>query len=824
MIEAELGVRIFESSHPSLHHNFRINFMKHTLKLFAILALILNLMSTAHGQKGTVKGRVIDERSNEPLPFTNIVIFGTQQGVVSDLNGDFILENLSPGFTKLAASQVGYEPYVTHDFMVTNSKSVYIEIALKPRIVDLEKVEIKASPFHRNSESPLSMQSLDISEIEKNPGGNRDISKVIQALPGVASSVSYRNDIIVRGGGSSENRFYIDGVEIPNLNHFATQGASGGPVGIINVDFIREVDFYSGAFPANRGNALSSVLEMTQIDGNKDKMVFKGAVGASDLALTLNGPISKNSSLLFSVRRSYLQFLFDAIGLPFLPTYNDYQIKYKYKINQKNELTFISLGALDQFKLNLGIENPNEDQRYILGYLPVNNQWNYTVGIVYKHFRKNGFDTWVLSRNMLRNKSYKYADNDESKPENLIQDYVSDEIENKFRFERNTRFDGYKLVFGVGAEYARYKNNTFQKSYINNQLQELTYNTSLDLFKSNLFAQVSKSYLDERLTLSLGLRTDMSDYDNKMQNPLNQVSPRFSATYTLTEKLNLNFNTGRFYQLPSYTTLGFKNNENVLINKANEVSYLSADHFVAGLEYAPNINSRVSLEGFMKNYHNYPVSVSDSVALASKGADYGIFGTEEVLSAAKGRAYGFEILARTKDLKGFNLILSYTYVRSEFTGFSDEYVPSAWDNRHILNFTMGKKLKRNWDIGMKWRYVGGSPYTPYDMETSSNRLAWDTRKQGYLDYSRFNTERFRAFHQLDIRIDKTWFLNKWTFQLYMDVQNLYNFKSEQQDFLTNLSPEGIPQIDPANPNNYLLRSISNSAGQILPTIGIIVEI
>jgi hypothetical protein len=222
-------------------------------------------------------------------------------------------------------------------------------------------------------------------------------------------------------------------------------------------------------------------------------------------------------------------------------------------------------------------------------------------------------------------------------------------------------------------------------------------------------------------------------------------------------------------------------------------------------------------------YGNYPVSVNDSIALASKGADFGIFGNEEVISKAKGRAFGFELLGRTKDFRGFNLILSYTYVRSEFQGKSDTYVASAWDNRHILNFTLGKKLKRNWDIGLKWRYVGGSPYTPYDLITSSNREAWDARGQGYPDYSKFNTERFKAFHQLDMRIDKTWFLSKWTLQLYMDIQNLYNFKAEQQDYVTNLSPDGIPQIDPANPDNYLLRTISNTAGQVLPTIGVIVE-
>lgn len=296
---------------------------------YLLLLTLIPLFMVA--QNGTIKGRVFDKESNEPLPFTNIVVFGTNIGSISDLDGNFIFTGLMPGFVKLAATSVGFESYVSEEFQVTNSRTSFVNIPLKSTTIDLEKVVIEASPFRKTEESPVSMRTLGIAEIEKNPGANRDISKVIQALPGVGSTVSFRNDLIVRGGGPGENRFYLDGIEIPNLNHFATQGASGGPVGIINVDFIREVDFYSGAFPANRGKALSSVLEMKQVDGNPEKLVFKGAFGASDLALTLNGPLSENTTFFVSARRSYLQFLFSVIGLPFLPTYNDFQFKVKQK-------------------------------------------------------------------------------------------------------------------------------------------------------------------------------------------------------------------------------------------------------------------------------------------------------------------------------------------------------------------------------------------------------------------------------------------------------------------------------------------------------------
>ncbi|HYX07255.1 MAG TPA: TonB-dependent receptor [Bacteroidales bacterium] len=810
-----------------------ISFYIRLLYTSGILILLTTFVIKGQGNyQGSIEGRIYNANNNEPVPFANIVIWGTNTGSVSDLNGKFTFTGLKPGFVELRISSVGFKTYISEQIQVTNAKKVFIEIPLQESNVALEEVKIEASPFRRSTDSPVSLRRIGIKEIEKNPGGNRDISKVIQSFPGVASTPAYRNDIIVRGGGASENRFYLDGVEIPNLNHFATQGASGGPVGIINVDFIREVNFYSGAFPADRGNALSSVLDMRQIDGNKDKLRFKGAVGASDLALTLDGPVTDNTTFILSARRSYLQFLFAAIGLPFLPTYNDFQFKTRTRINEKNEFTLIGLGAIDQFALNLKA-NKTEDQRYILNYLPVNEQWNYTIGGVYKHFRENGYDTWVLSRNYLNNRAYKYRNNNEDSIKLL--DYYSTETENKFRYERNwTSSGGYDFNAGTGVQYGEYYNSTYRLAFLNNQEIPVDYSSRLGLISWSLFGQVSHNYFNERLTLSLGLRADANDYSSSMSNMLKQLSPRFSASWALTEKYFINFNTGRYYQRPPYTSLGYKNNQGILINKENDLRYISADHLVAGLEYRPNDKSRITLEGFYKHYLHYPFSVTDSISLASKGADFGTFGDEEVLSISKGRAYGLELLGRSRDLLGFNVIFSYTLVRSEFKEMdqnlkpTDQYIPTSWDNRHIINLTATRNFKNNWNVGFKWRFVGGAPYTPYDLGKSSIRAAWDSQGRGFLDYSMFNQYRLNAFHQLDVRIDKEYFFNKWSLNFYVDVQNLYNFKADEPSRLTSEDKNGQVVIlnpdAPYNQQRYKLRTIqSDGAGTVLPTLGIIVE-
>lgn len=785
--------------------------------------LFIGIFSNAQQNTGVIKGRIYNSKTNEGVPFASVVVWGTTTGAVTDFDGNFLFTGIKPGFVELRASSIGFKPYISGAVMVTNSNQVNLDIPLEETEIGIGEVVIRASPFRKKIETPVSVRIIGIDEIEKNPGGNRDISKVIQSFPGVASTPAFRNDVIVRGGGPNENRFYIDNVEIPYLNHFSTQGSSGGPVGIINVDFVQSVDFISGAFPASKGNALSSILNFTFVDGNKDKMKYRATLGASDLGLTIDGPVGKKGTLLLSARRSYLKFLFSALQLPFLPTYTDFQLKYKIRLDKKNELTLIGLGAIDDFSLNLNA-NETEFQRYILDYIPVQKQYSYVTGLVLKHFRDNGFDTWVVSRNYLNNSQFKYLNNVETDA-NKILDYLSGEGEIKSRYERTIIGEkGFRLSYGAGYEYAHYRNSSFKLIYSGGKSNEINYDINLKFGKFSAFGQVSKSYLNEKLSLSFGVRSDANTYSEGMSNPLTQLSPRFSASYSLTDKLNLNFSTGRFYQLPPYTALGYSNTSGIFINKQNDLKYIAADHIVAGLELLPSENIQVTFEGFLKNYSKYPFSVRDSVPLSSKSADYGIFGDEELLSNSKGRAYGMELLVRLKEFKKINLVFSYTFVRSEFKGLDLRMIPSSWDNKHLLNLTATKKFNRNWEIGTKWRFVGGAPYTPYDLVKSSLKEAWDLQGQGYLDYSRFNSSRLKSFHQLDIRIDKQYYFSGWSLMFYTDVQNVYNHKADQPALLIRESEgNGIPVTNPLDPLKYSLKYLDNESGTVLPTIGIIIE-
>lgn len=782
-------------------------------------------------QSGIITGKIVNFRNNEPVPFANVIIQGSATGVVSDLDGVYRIEQLAPGLYNLEVSSVGFKKAVVFEIEVSNSRISTADVKLEELAIEIGEAEVVGSSFTNREETPLSVRKIGVNEIKRNPGGNRDISRAIQSLPGVASIPSFRNDIIIRGGAPNENRFYIDGIEIPNINHFATQGASGGPVGLINVDFIDNVEFYSGAFPANRGNALSSVLEFGFKEGRTDRFSMNAVAGSSDLGITFEGPTGPRSSIIMSARRSYLQYLFAALGLPFLPIYNDFQFKWKTKIDAKNELTVLGLGAIDDFELNTALDDDPEaedylDNKYLLDLLSIDTQWNYTVGIKWDRFVEKGRWTFVLSRNMLNNESFKHQDNNTSLPK--VIDYRSQEMENKFRVENRLFLDkGYKLTYGVNYEYARYTNSSrfSQYSYVEDTIVDFDYSKNLDMHKYGLFAQLSRNFFAERLVLSLGLRGDGNTYSEEMSNALEQFSPRFSASYRLSPELSANFNTGRYYQLPAYTVLGYRE-EGVLVNRENGLSYIGNDQVVAGLEYdLGSRNTVISVEGFYKWYFNYPRSVDKNISLANLGADFGVIGNEEVESDSRGEAYGLEVLLQQRLYKGFYGILAYTWVRSLFAVGEGELLPSSWDSRHLVSLTGGKKFARNWELGFRFRYSGGLPFTPFNEETSLLISNWSVNRSAIPDYSRLNSERIRAFHQLDVRIDKKWFFDRWNLNLFLDIQNIYNQVTPLQSTLdVARDAEGNPVEDSSRPGYYLPAYRDNSNGTVLPSIGIIVEL
>lgn len=789
------------------------------MKKNVLLLLLLGLLTTVSAQPThRIKGTVIDKASRQPLEFINVLVLGLGRGGVTDAEGHFNIGEVPPGIYRLQASAVGYKTILTPEYIVS-TKNLTIQIETEENLTELEGVTVTASPFRRDPESPVGLRIIGLQEIEKSPGANRDISRIVQSYPGVAfSPAGYRNDLIVRGGSPSENRFYLDGVEIPNINHFSTQGASGGPVGIINADLIREVNFYTGAFPTDRGNAMSSVLDFKLRDGDMERNSLKATLGASEVSLASNGHIGKKTSYLVSVRQSYLQFLFDMLGLPFLPTFTDAQFKLKTRFNANNELTILGLGGIDNMKLNTKLDG--EKAEYILSYLPKIQQETFTLGAVYRHYAGIHVQSVVVSHSYLNNRNTKYLNNDESSADNLSLKLRSVEQETKFRIENTSTFGNWKINFGANLDYSQYTNTTFQRVYID-EGRTFDYHTYLGMWRWGIFGTINYATTDERFTASLGVRTDANNFSSGMKGMGDQLSPRLSLSYRLTDGLYLSGNAGLYYQLPPYTGLGFKDNNGAWVNKY--LRYMSVSQESLGLSWHPGNTFELSAEGFYKQYDKIPFSIADGIPLACKGNDYGVIGNEALSSTAQGRAYGIEILMKWLIAKKLNLASSFTLFKSEYrNNKQSEYIASAWDNRYIFNMSGTYNFPHNWSLGMKISCIGGAPYTPYDVEKSSLVTAWNAQGRPYYDYTKYNTGRLPAFGQLDVRVDKTFYLKRCMLGFYIDLQNVTNSKFKQPDILMSTGVIENPST-PMAEQRYKMKYITQKSGTLMPTLGITFE-
>ncbi len=818
-------------------------FCKYYKSIVFFLAVTLLAITTVAQNNGRLSGIVLDKLTQKTLSNVTVGIDGSAKGTITDTNGVFRITGIPLKTYNITFSLVGYKNQTLFNVVINAGNENNFNIELEKSADALSEVVVRTNKRTARAatlETPLSVQRLTTEEIKSNPGGNFDISKVIQTLPGVgggAGGGGFRNDIIIRGGGPGENVFYLDGIEVPVINHFQTQGSAGGPQGILNVSFIEDVKLSSSAFDARYDNALSSVFQFKQKTGNPNKLQGNVRLSATELAATFEGPLSKNKKTTFlaSARRSYLQLLFTAIDLPIRPSYWDFQTKITHQINKKTTLSFIGIGAIDDFRF-AAIKKASPEKLYILNSNPFIAQWTYTAGVSLKKLVNNGYVNIALSRNSFDNDINQFEDNTTKLPSQKTLTYNSRESENKLRIDVNKNINNWKIAYGAVAQLSEFSNSTFAviRKQLTDGLGNIIQPTVTVNFKSPLknflrygaFAQVSKRFFDNRMGVSAGLRTDMNTFTTTGNNSLKTLSPRIAVSYIVANKWTVNASVGRYYKIAPYTILGFADNVNNLVNKNS--LYQRSDHYAAGVEYLPSDGLRFTAEGFYKDYANVPVSVSKGISLANLGGDFNVLGNEAVLTNGKGRAYGFEFFAQKKLTQKFFGILSYTFYKSEYAGLNNKLVASSWDNRHLLSVTWGYKFKRNIELGLKFRYQGGAPYSPYnEVASQANFLS---QGQGIFDYSKLNTLRLGGYNSSDVRIDKKWNFKKMTIDLFLDVTNWYVAKNPavpSYTFKRTADNSAFATTDgqpiKINGSNGIPVKLSNDDAQVTPTLGFIVE-
>ncbi len=726
------------------------------MRLLAVVVLLTNSLIISQKLNGIITGRVIDKISKEALPGVNILIVGTTTGAATDINGVFEIRGLAAGTYQVRASFVGYNSLIKTDVIVSNSSPVNLLFELTESVIQLEGVTVQSDYFDMNPTELNSVSSFSYEEIRRAPGGFEDVVRALSVLPGVAQASAGRNDLVVRGGAPSENLYLVDGFVVPNINHFGSQGATGGPLSFINLDFVRETTFSTGGFPALYGDKLSSVLRIDLREGRKDKLGGKATISASQFGLNLEGPVSEKSNFIFSARRSYLDFIFNAAGFNFVPEYYDVLGKYSYDIDNKNKISYLFIGAFDRVKFN----NKDSDDLYENSRILGSDQNQYVTGISYRKLFNNGFLNLTLSRN--------FTDYDSSQRDTLLNPIflnISREQENELKADAVYKLSSTsELNFGASAKFIKFnadiKLPNFKTTF-GETLNITSLTTQKNFTKYNVFTQYS-DVLFERIPYNIGLRGDyFSGIESKFY-----LSPRFSAAYMLNEISNISLSAGIYTQSPSYIWLAAEDvNKNLKAVKVNQV--------VLGYERRLRDDLRFKIEGFYKDYKDYPTSIlRPYLVLANTGAGYGggddnfsAFGLEPLVSEGKGNVHGVELSLQKKssDLPHYG-ILSITYSEAKFAGLDGIERAGTYSQKWIVNLSGGYVFNEKWETSFKFRFATGNPYTPYNSDGTQSVV-------------NFNAYRFEPLHSLDIRVDRKWFFENLTLITYIDIQNIYNNKN-----------------------------------------------
>lgn len=725
--------------------------------LILLSVLILNIYTSGQEKYGTISGLVIDKDTKSALIGTNIMIIGSTQGAASDIEGKFSLKKLPVGNYTLEFKYIGYESLIKTDVIVKSSRITNVNVELGMAAINSDEVVVTGGFFRSSDNELTSATSFSYEEIRRAPGSAGDVSRIIMGLPSIAKVDDQRNSLIVRGGSPNENGFFIDNIEIPNINHFPTQGSSGGPIGLLNVDFIQDVNFYSGGFSSLYGDKLSSVMDIELREGNREEFDGQLDLNFTGFGGVAEGPLFGNKgSWLISARRSYIDFLIDMVdvGSTVAPTYGDVQWKLVYDLNPNHELTFLGIVGDDHMHSDQenGIENDMvvyAKQDVIEGTAGLN--WRALWGSV-------GYSNTsiALTLNDFDEEYYRTS------TEALFFNNVSTERSIKFRNVNHLKLSkSYSMEFGVEAKQIHNEYNNYFAAGINNlgnAVDPVTYKNTFEETKLGGFINYSHQPIDV-LKINAGLRVDYFSFSEDIH-----FSPRFAFSFDLSELTSLNASVGIFTQ--TLPTLLLMQNPQL-----KELAHPTATHYIVGLSHLLAEDIKLTIEAYSKKYKNFPLDPSKptSFIIDEIYEQEGLYLNHENLTdGGEAEAWGVEIMLQKKLAKNFYGMISGSYFRTRYRDFNSDWHDRVFDNKYVVNIEGGYKPNDEWEFSLRWIYAGGRPYTPF------NQSASESAGTRIIDASNINNSRYPAYHSMNMRIDKRFHFTSTNLVIYLSVWNVYN--------------------------------------------------
>jgi outer membrane cobalamin receptor len=733
-------------------------------KLLLLLFLSLYGVTFPQSNTGVINGKLLDKETQNPVAGASIQIIGTYLSTESDANGEFSFTGLKLETYQLKVSVLNYSPIIKSDLVVYASKPLDVVIQLIPMNITLETINVDANYFSKSSDVNISTMNLDFEEIRRAPGATEDISRMLQTAPGVSIGNDQRNDIIVRGGSPSENLLLIDGIEIPNINHFNTQGSTSGAIGFINVKFIQEANIFTGGFPSRFGDKSSGVVDIRFREGSRKKFYSDINLNVGGFGGIFEGPLfSEKGSYIVSVRRSYLELLKGAIQLSAVPNFWDINLKLNYDLSPSDKLSLIGFGSIDRIDFD-GDKTDDLDDPYGKAF---SHQNNYVAGFNYTKIFKKGYLQTTQSNSISDYDIVSYGQRQDTVQFNDKATEREHTLKTELNYQANKIFN---LNFTVGGKLANVKNNVFAKqdtTYAGYIRPDLIFDNTVSTYKLFGSFNLTSKFLNDNLVVNAGFRVDYFDYINLKT----YFSPRVGASYKLTPLTTINASYGIFYQAPAYLWLA----SNPINKNLNDIR---SEHFILGFEQLLSPDFKFTVEAYEKRYKDYPVATENpTFILIDGGSDFGPNLVGPAVSAGKGYVRGIDFSLHKKLTgNGFYGMLNYSYSYSNFTALVGGEKPGAYDPTNQITLIAGYQVADEWLVGFKIKYAGGKPYTPLDINLSTqfNRGIYATND--------FNSARYPDYIRVDLRIDKKVNFKKASLVGYIEFQNLLNRKNVNSYF------------------------------------------
>ena len=655
---------------------------------------------------------------------------------------------------------MGYELKTVNDIWIRPNASDFLKISLIPKVLNLATITVENNFFSKSIVDEYSSVSFNNDEIRRAPGAGQEVTRILNSLPSVASVGENRQDMMVRGGGPTENGFIIDNIPIPSVSHFQqSDGRSNGPIGIINTDMVESLEFYANGFSSKYGNKLSSYGEIEYREGNNESFEFNLGLGLGGLGGLIEGPLFNKSSFIASYRKSYLNVISDLINAGGLPSYQDIQSKITYKPDVYNIFSFLYVNGSSLY--DRSIEDGISTGQNIFGKIKNNQN---TLGINFKHiWNKKAYTNTSLGFSVQKANTNFYDIIDSVGTNTTSFSNLNSAKTLTFRNVTNQKVSNL-LNIEYGFEIL---NNETDFDFVRGYSAEFDINEKVSVLNSSGFISI-KNNLINRIILSSGARIDFNDYEREIY-----FSPRINIDCNIFKNTNLVFNFGNYLQNPPEIYLSVDGN-NIGSVKSNQASLSLENMFFK--------STKVSLSIYNKTTQDAPIlgdSINYTSPIPQEQIKYydptflmdQLIMYDKIVSKGRSTATGIELLIQKKRVENFYGLIGGTIFNSLFTDIYGNQWSRNYNYKYIFNIVGGYRPNNKWEISIRWSLFGGKPYTPFN-ENLSILLDRPVRES-----DQFNSEITPAYHSLFLRYEKKVNLKRSNLIYYIELWNAYNRKN-----------------------------------------------